>query len=189
VVEVDEDAQGVQAIKDFEDENIVERLIREALLILAVLSPGLQLDSSASPMGMSSSKSIIGRETIIPQQNPMSLSPSKDESCEQKEGNGSSFEERFVRIADIPRAKRRSRGRTIYENEDSGCDMPRKGIRRDVTAWEDIRESEECIEVRNTKKEKPAMYYLLYNLCLCVVVGWDPKWLIGRLLAARVVSL
>ncbi|KAI1314728.1 hypothetical protein F5Y16DRAFT_393357, partial [Xylariaceae sp. FL0255] len=54
--------------------------------------------------------------------------------------------QKFVRMADVRRAKRRLRSRVIYEDEASDVDVPGKGTALPEGFKEDLTEIEDCIE-------------------------------------------
>lgn len=55
-------------------------------------------------------------------------------------------------MADIRRAKRRLRGRVVYEDEASDVDMPGAPRNAAEAEEEDGTEAEDCIVVENTKR-------------------------------------
>ncbi|KAK8096427.1 uncharacterized protein PG998_014295 [Apiospora kogelbergensis] len=61
-------------------------------------------------------------------------------------------EQRFVRMADIRRAKRRLRGRVVYEDETSDGEVPNGPYSAGEAAEHDATEAEECIIVGNTQR-------------------------------------
>ncbi|KAK8036740.1 hypothetical protein PG994_015237 [Apiospora phragmitis] len=60
--------------------------------------------------------------------------------------------QRFVRMANIRRAKRRLRGRVVYEDEASDVDMPGGPCNAAETIEDDGTEVEDCIIVESTKR-------------------------------------
>ncbi|KAK6857597.1 hypothetical protein PG995_006424 [Apiospora arundinis] len=60
--------------------------------------------------------------------------------------------QRFVRMADIRRAKRRLRGRVVYEDETSDGEVPNGPYSAGEAAEHDATEAEECIIVGNTRR-------------------------------------
>lgn len=59
---------------------------------------------------------------------------------------------RFVRMADIRRAKRRVRSRTIYEDDAATENIPGRGRRASGRAWEDVTKAESSIEVHGRRQ-------------------------------------
>ncbi|KAI1318536.1 hypothetical protein F5Y16DRAFT_391818 [Xylariaceae sp. FL0255] len=55
--------------------------------------------------------------------------------------------QKFVKMADIRRAKRRLRNKVIYKNEASDIDIPKKGTTLLEGFKEDLTEIEDCIEI------------------------------------------
>ncbi|KAI1317434.1 hypothetical protein F5Y16DRAFT_392771 [Xylariaceae sp. FL0255] len=55
--------------------------------------------------------------------------------------------QKFVRMADIRRVKRRLRSRVIYNDEASDVDVPKKGTALPDGSEEDLTEIEDCIEI------------------------------------------
>ncbi|KAI0439933.1 hypothetical protein F4803DRAFT_553556 [Xylaria telfairii] len=60
--------------------------------------------------------------------------------------------QRFVRMADVRRTRRRLRNRDIFEDEAADCQVPDDGNGPPEVAIEDVSEAEDCILVENTKK-------------------------------------
>ncbi|GAW17609.1 hypothetical protein ANO14919_070680 [Xylariales sp. No.14919] len=55
--------------------------------------------------------------------------------------------QKFVRMADARRAKRRLHGRVIYEDENEAFDVPGRGTRYGQLRPEDVTEAEDCINI------------------------------------------
>lgn len=61
--------------------------------------------------------------------------------------------QRFVRIADIRRAKRRLRSRVMYNDKVSDVDMPGKGTAPPEGCEKDLTEPEKCIDIPNSGRK------------------------------------